>query len=320
MPQVLLAASPPPEPIPISLYSGQGLVPAEELAMEPDRVARFIHVYEGGREHLLPQTAGGARPLGSIRVRRPGEHLVVVDYGAPVAGGPGQPGRRQDRHFLKALVYAGPTRDAVFRRELGQTLEIIPLLDPTMVVGGPLPVGVRFRAAPLAGARVTLVSRMGARIARARATTGPDGTASLRVPAEGVHLIQAVHVVPCTGCVGVEWEAFHAAYTFANGPLVVSGTVTAPSTLEQGVGEPEPDSPAERAPELPPPGAEPPPAQDGDRPADRGPEGAASAESSSEPRAASGPGPARESGAWPALAGALAAAAAAAIGLLLRRA
>jgi hypothetical protein len=260
VPGVLLAAQPPASPVSMVLYEGRDFVAEREVPLSSVRVARFLHVHHGGREDLLSFPDGGSQLPTSFDATEPGGHLLVLDDDAGVVelaakdtdaylrreglggiaaerarlGEADKPGRVRRLALLKAFLQVGRVRDSVFRRELGQALELRPLVDPTLVLGGGLSVALSFRDAPLAGARVELLSRLGARIARAQATTDADGVAALDVPAEGIHLIRAIHAVRCKGCQDAEWQSFLATYTFANGPAMLSGTLAAPSMLGPG--------------------------------------------------------------------------------------
>lgn len=263
VPDVLL--SPAPTDAALSLFVGDGFIAEEEKEMSPERTARFVHVHGGSQVDLLPQAHAAQRPAFRVTSLSPGGHLFGLDRNAAhieleaakfdaylreegleaIAaerarrGESERPGRERYERFLKALVQVGAARDETYRRELSQTLEIVPLADPTVAAAGAtLPVAVRFEGAPLKGARLERFSRLARQIEKMAVTTDRDGTAAVPMPGDGVHLLRLVHMVRCEGCADADWRSYWAAYTFASGPAeIVRPTVAPPMVAPRTTGK-----------------------------------------------------------------------------------
>lgn len=255
VPDPLMA--PTPADVALALYVGDDFVAEAEKEMQPERIARFVHLHGESTTDLRPGAVAGARPFASLSGLGAGGHLVALDRTAAyielgaakfesylreegldaiageraARGESDRPGRERYERFLKALVQIGEGRDETYRRVLGQTLEIVPGRDPTVAGGSALPVTVRFEGAPLAGARLERLTRRDGRIEKVAVTTGPDGGAEVPMPGDGIHLLRLVHMVRCEGCPGADWRSYWAACTFASGPAGVPRAVPAPPML-----------------------------------------------------------------------------------------
>jgi uncharacterized GH25 family protein len=125
---------------------------------------------------------------------------------------------RYTRHmktYVRAQAGAKPDHDKkkVWGKTLGFTLEIVPMVDPTSrKAGQELPVKVRYRDGPLAGAQVSILSAG----EQTTATTDAKGQAVLTVPADGPMIIRLIHMHRCRDCKTEEWRSYWASYWFDN--------------------------------------------------------------------------------------------------------
>jgi uncharacterized GH25 family protein len=130
--------------------------------------------------------------------------------------------RERYARALKSLVQVGrPAGGDLYRRVLGQTLEIVLLQNPyTLNPGDTLDVQVLFEGRPLAGRQVTALNRQGqGPVSAMRARTNAQGVARFTLDRAGTWLVRLVHMLPCTGrpdadCELVDWESHWASFSF----------------------------------------------------------------------------------------------------------
>jgi len=239
------------------MFVGEDFVAQEERHFDVSRASRLRHLYGGQSVDLLPAAVDGAAPILRLRIETAGGHLIVLDRNltkielpperfeaylrhegldAVAAerarrGEKEKPGREQYTRCLKALIQVGDVRDGSFGEVIGQALEIIPEQNPVFVAPGErLNLDLRFRGAPLAGAKIEAFSRDGADVRGAEYRTDERGVAAVAIDRPGVWLVRTVHMIRCEGCAGAEWESTWASYVFASSPAG-GGTVTAPPML-----------------------------------------------------------------------------------------
>ncbi|GAC1352361.1 MAG: DUF4198 domain-containing protein [Polyangiales bacterium] len=228
----------------VQLLVGDDFVVQSERGFERANTTRWVHVHGEKIDDLVPSTVEGARPLTTLRLTDDGGHLLALDRGyaritlpadrfnkylleekldwARAArrehGEENIPGRERYTRYVKSLIQVGDKHDAVFRQSLEQTLEIIPLLDPTRVEPSTrLPVSVIFRGAPLPNVHLFAHARSAEGTEEVEAVTDMNGIAQVPLPKRGVFLLHLVHMVRCQGCNDADWESFWASYSFASG-------------------------------------------------------------------------------------------------------
>jgi uncharacterized GH25 family protein len=234
-----------PTDVTLRLYVGDEFVADEEKPFERARIVAFRQ-YAGSAAAIdLDSVAkDGAIPFFTALALPAGMHLFAIERNAahielPAAkfedylreegldavvaerarrGESGLPGRETYERAIKALVVVGDAHDETFGVVTGSAIELVPASDPTVTDGSPLRVAARFRAAPLVGTRVELLTRADGRVDRQVATTDASGNATFVTPAEGVHLLRAVHMVRCDGCSDADWHSYWTAYAFASAP------------------------------------------------------------------------------------------------------
>lgn len=125
----------------------------------------------------------------------------------------GTPGRELYARRAKALVQIGKACSPQALRPVGLSLEIVPLVNPHCAEGDTLPVEVRFRGTPLAGALVRMES-----------LTNPDGEieqltdargrASFAMPKSGNWKISLVWSVPIEGNAQADYDTLFSSLSF----------------------------------------------------------------------------------------------------------
>lgn len=235
-----LLVMPAPQPVQIRLLLGDELSVEEELALSPERITRFLLAQPSGDRDLRPDARPDLRPILRLDALTAGTHLLALDRSAARMELPAQKfedylreeglasiiderarrgeaqkdGRERYQRSLKAFVTVGHPTPAVFTREIGSDLELIPAASPSH--GGRVAWQARFHQEPLPGLRLTLLTHAAGHVSAAHATTDAAGRADLLVPPLGVHLLRALHMVRCEGCADAEWHSFWTAVTFAS--------------------------------------------------------------------------------------------------------
>lgn len=127
-------------------------------------------------------------------------------------------GRERYTRHLKVLVGDGG-KDRLYKRQVGQALEIILLDAPRKPAAGrTLRAQVLFAGKPLPGRTLTVVDDADARFdndnGRARTVVTDDqGIATFAFDHPGFWLLRMVHMLPCTElCGDADWRSYWAAY------------------------------------------------------------------------------------------------------------
>lgn len=124
------------------------------------------------------------------------------------AGKETQPGRERYRRHVKTLLSVDGRSDSVFQTRAGQTLEVVPLVDPQRLrPGGELRLEVLYKGAPLPGALVKVWNQRGAQLNVLRTRTDASGRSATTLPWPGVWMVSVVHMVPTTDDQGWDWDS-----------------------------------------------------------------------------------------------------------------
>ena len=251
----VVATLPEAEDIPLSLFVGEGFVAEEEKAFESARVARFSVFHGGqfaalgGREGEMPfahahlPSKGGYlfaldRDVTKIKLQAAefteylrSERLDAVISERARRGETGLPGRERCTRCLKAFVEVGKGADESFDMTVGQKLELMPGDSPVDVKpGGVLRFQVQFESAPLKGAQVEALSRVGTDVKSNWYQTDEHGIVTVAIDRRALWLVRTIQMVRCEGCADAEWESTWASYVFAS-TAPDDSTVLAPSLL-----------------------------------------------------------------------------------------
>lgn len=228
----------PGEVVAIKLRVGQQLM-GDLLPRKPELINQFVFEDATGRKPVVGRDGGS--PAGFIRASSPG--MVVVGYfsnPSTVEQAPekfnqylheegldaiaalragrhdGAPVRELFSRCAKSLVLAGPAARTKLQgdRPLGFRLELLAEKNPYLLGANEvLPVRLTYDQKPLPGALVVAMNRLDP-AQRQTARTGPDGRVQLKLPAGGMWLIKAVHMVAAPAGSGAEWMSYWASLTF----------------------------------------------------------------------------------------------------------
>jgi len=111
----------------------------------------------------------------------------------------------------KSLVLTGPATAAQADRALGFPLELIAERNP--YVTRDLPFRLLYQQKPLAGALVVAINRYHPD-EKLSQRSGPDGRVRFKLPAGGLWLIKAVHMIDAPAGSGADWLSYWASLTF----------------------------------------------------------------------------------------------------------
>lgn len=126
---------------------------------------------------------------------------------------PGTNGRELYARRAKALVQIGTTCSAQAQQPIGLSLEIVPLANPHCPQGDALPVEVRFRGKPLAGALVRMES-LSSPDGEIEQRTDGTGRAAFPMPKSGNWKISLVWSVPIEDNAQADYDTLFSSLTF----------------------------------------------------------------------------------------------------------
>src|SRR5262245_36486915 len=221
----------------VRLRVGQDLV-GDPVPRDPALIDQFVVDEPGGRKPLVGRD--GADPAGLLRVAVPG--LLVVGYRSnpsPVELTPekfnqyleeegldtvaalrarrnesGAKAREIFSRCAKSLILSGPAKAGQGDRPLGFTLELVAEKNPyALRPGQDLPVRLTYENHPLAGALVVAINRRNPS-EKLSARTGSDGRVRFKLPADGMWLVKAVHMIPAPAGANADWASYWASLTF----------------------------------------------------------------------------------------------------------
>jgi len=221
----------------VRLRVGQDLL-GDPVPRDPALINQFVFEDAAGRKPLVGRD--GADPAGFLRVAAPG--LLVVGYRsnpsplemtaekfnqylkeegldavAALRARRNESGSKAHEIFsrcAKSLILSGTPKDDQTDRSLGFTLELVAERNPyALRAGQDLPVRLTYENRPLAGALIVALNRRNPS-EKLSARSDNDGRVRLRLPAGGMWLVKAVHMVPAPAGANAEWASFWASLTF----------------------------------------------------------------------------------------------------------
>jgi uncharacterized GH25 family protein len=232
------AFSPDPgEIVGVRLRVGQDLL-GDPLPRDPALIQQFVVEDSTGRKPVIGRD--GANPAGMLRVSSPG--MLVIGYRSNPStveetadkfnrylkeegleaiaavrakrNESGAPVRELFVRCAKSLVLSGSPRASEGDRPLGFTLELVAERNPYLLgAGEDLPVRLTYENQPLAGALVVALNRRNP-AEKIALRTGADGRVRFRLPAAGMWMIKAVHMVPAPSGGNAQWMSYWASLTF----------------------------------------------------------------------------------------------------------
>ena len=230
----------PGEKTPLHLYVGDGIDKEREERVYQREMTTMFQLFGISKVWNLKTTAiEGATPVQMFSAEKAGNYLVAMerkwayiklepekfedylredgmDYiiGERAALGESEKiGRERYSRFLKSLLQAGATRDATFKKRLGQKLEIIPMENPySKNVGDSLTLQVFFDGKPLADRTVFAENRESK---TQKMVTGKNGEFTVKLEKSGLWLARLVIMQRCKAeCGEADWESFWGAFSF----------------------------------------------------------------------------------------------------------
>ena len=222
---------------------GLRLLVGQDMLGDPVRrddavIERFV-IRRADGDDVVPGRDGGD-PAGVVRVAAPG--LLAVGYQSrprPVELAPekfeqylGEEGLDEIKSVLtrpgqgttiarelfsrcaKTLLQAGPASPGQGDQSLGLPLELIAARNPYEVgAGAPLSFLLTYRGQPKVNALVVAINRSNPGLKRT-ARTDRQGRVTFELPAAGVWMVKAVHMIPAPKGSAADWESFWASTTF----------------------------------------------------------------------------------------------------------
>jgi hypothetical protein len=219
------------------LRVGQDML-GDPLPRDPALVRQFVFEDTEGRRPLVGRD--GSDPAGYLRVAGPG--LVVVGYFsnpsavelpadkfnqylkdegldtiAALRAKRNQTGAKARELFsrcAKSLVLAGGASEKQGDQRFGFTLELVAERNPYLMrAGEEIPVKLTYQDKPLEGALVVAMNRRNPE-QKVSARTDAQGRVKLRLAADGMWMIKAVHMIPAPAGSEAEWQSYWASLTF----------------------------------------------------------------------------------------------------------
>jgi uncharacterized GH25 family protein len=221
----------------VRLRVGQDLL-GDPIPRDAALINQFVFEDAAGRKPLVGRD--GADPAGFLRVATPG--LLVVGYRSNPS--PVEMTAEKFNQYLKeegldaiaamrarrnetsakareifsrcakSLILSGAATAEQRDRPLGFTFELVAEKNPyALHAGEDLPVRLTYENGPLAGALVVAMNRRNP-LEKLSARSDSDGRVRFKLPADGMWLVKAVHMVPAPAGASAEWASFWASLTF----------------------------------------------------------------------------------------------------------
>lgn len=129
----------------------------------------------------------------------------------------GAPVKELFARCAKSLVNSGSANAAQNDRVLGFPLELVAERNPYGIrAGDELPLRLIYENKPLKGALVVAMNRLNP-AEKVTSRTDANGRVRLRLPASGMWLVKAVHMIPAAAGSNADWASFWASSTFELG-------------------------------------------------------------------------------------------------------
>ena len=200
-----------------------------QFVVAKDSDLRSLPGREGADPAAFLRTGPGLQVLGYYsnpnRIELPAEkfNAYLEDEGLDAIlalrsarGESAAPGRELYSRCAKSLVLSGPASEAEGDRKLGFPLELVAERNPyALHDGDDLPVRLLWHGQPLEGALVVAINSASPK-EKLSARSDRDGRVRFRLPARGMWLVKAVHMVPAPAGADADWQSYWASLTFAS--------------------------------------------------------------------------------------------------------
>jgi uncharacterized GH25 family protein len=118
--------------------------------------------------------------------------------------------------YLKSLVKVGNKKSTLYKKKLGQTLEIILLQNPYKLgKGKDIEAQVFFKGEPLFNGGVDVLCKDdNGKVTTQTLKTDKKGKIHFNMDKSGAWMVRITHMIPCADKIDADWESFWGAYTF----------------------------------------------------------------------------------------------------------
>jgi len=226
----------------VRLFVGDEFKIEEERVLQKEKTDSFQMFSAAQTQDMLAAGQEGQTPAAVVKVGAEGNYLIAMNRKASFIelkaakfksylaeegleeiiaererrGESNMDGRERYSRCLKSLLQVGERHDDIYKRALGQRLEIIPQSNPYQLQrGDSLKVRVTFEGKPLsAGAKVFAYNRDGEAISEQSQRIAGDGMATFKIDKAGEWLVRLVYMRRCGKCTDADWESFWGAYSF----------------------------------------------------------------------------------------------------------
>ncbi len=225
----------------VRMHLGGNFVSEEERPYKESSNVMFELYTARGAQDLAPLAQDGETPVAQLKLNEAGNYLLAMERKPQTITLPaekfteylkeegldsiiaerarlnesGSEGRERYRRFLKSLLQVGDRQDVIYKRVVGQELEIFPLNNPyDLKPGSTLRLAVFFQGQRLGGATVFAHHRAGGKVYTQKLKTDSNGMVYVKLERAGEWLIRLVHMRRCVDCKAIDWESFWSAFSF----------------------------------------------------------------------------------------------------------
>ena len=225
----------------VHLFVADGLNVQLERPMQHDKTISFELLHKNDRIDLLAATPDKTFPIVERKVDFDGLGLMVLNRNntphvmetskfisylkedhleniTVSKANMAKPQRERYSRYIKALVLSGNTNttDTVYKKVMGQNMEIVLLNNPYLLKKeGLLKVQVFFNGKPLTNKVITARNRKGSLPATEQTSrTDAKGICNFKLGRSGEWLIHATHMIASTETTEADWDSFWASYSF----------------------------------------------------------------------------------------------------------
>ena len=224
----------------VHLFVGDGLIKdKQERPFQLDKTPMFQLFYGNQTLDLKPSLKDEAMPFYNFSAEKSGNYLLAMERNwsfikietakfenylredgmeyiiaeREKLGERNKEGRERYSRYLKSLLQVGDKRDDVYKRKLGQKLEIMPLENPySKKVGDKLKFQILFNGKPLVNRTVFADNR---KSETQKFITDKNGEITMKIDNQGLWLVRLVVMQRCTSdCGEADWESFWGAISF----------------------------------------------------------------------------------------------------------
>lgn len=222
-----------PGSVTLSMYLAEAF-PGEVIKWRADKTVRFWMIGPGSDTELTAKKEAnpviefkniGTYVIGwnatpsyiEVEPKLFNEYIEAEGYGNVIEirkeqGKQDKPGREKYIRFLKCFVQVGANHTDDFSKNLGQKIEMVPLVNPYSVkVGSELGVRVIFDGKPVSGVRVMGTYDTFSKkhdVYAHTVETDMDGISRIPIDKPGLWMVRANRMLPLQGDPKADWESY----------------------------------------------------------------------------------------------------------------